>query len=141
MQERIFYSKTPEDQAELISYIITLAEKIPIVLLEGEMGAGKTTLIKNICNFLNVKDDVSSPTFSLVNEYETTAGEMLYHFDFYRIKHEEEALDMGCEDYFYSNNKCLIEWPSKLGNLIPLEHILVEIIVENKQRKIAVRKV
>lgn len=139
MIEKLFYSNSPQDQEELSNYIISKAKTNPIVLFKGEMGAGKTTLIKNICNFLNVKDDVSSPTFSLVNEYETEAGEILYHFDFYRIENEEEALDMGCEDYFDSERICLIEWPSKIESLIPTSFIEVEIRQTNEQRKIAVR--
>ena len=139
MTEKVFLSKRPEDQGNLVEYIVASLIENPIVLFKGEMGAGKTTLIKNICNFLNVKDDISSPTFSLVNEYETAKGETIYHFDFYRIEKEEEALDMGCEDYFYSNNVCLIEWPSKINNLIPLNFLEIEIELLNEQRKIAVR--
>lgn len=139
MNEHTFFSDHPNDQEEIARYIINEAKENPIVLFKGEMGAGKTTLIKNICNFLQVKDDVSSPTFSLVNEYETENGEILYHFDFYRIEQEEEALDMGCEDYFYSNRICLIEWPSKIENLIPSNYLEVEIELTNEQRKIAVR--
>ena len=138
MQSKVFFSKSPKDQETVVKSILELVDNTPIVLFVGEMGTGKTTLIKNICNFLNVKDDVSSPTFSLVNEYETETGEIVYHFDFYRIEREEEALDMGCEDYFYSNNICLIESPAKVENILPLKHILVEITVENKQRKITV---
>jgi tRNA threonylcarbamoyladenosine biosynthesis protein TsaE len=139
MVQKIFYSNSPENQNEIAEYIVEAASLNPIVLFKGEMGAGKTTLIKNICNFLDVKDDVNSPTFSIVNEYETKKGEILYHFDFYRIEEEEEALDIGCEDYFYSKRICLIEWPSKIENLIPAESIEVEISLNDEQRTIAVR--
>ena len=104
------------------------------VLFYGEMGAGKTTLIKNICNLLDVKDEVSSPTFSLVNEYETSIGEILYHFDFYRIKDEEEVLDMGYEDYFYSGATCFVEWPEKIPNLLPENAMEVRIGLKGNSR-------
>jgi len=90
-----------------------------IWLLEGAMGTGKTTLIKALCAQLGVLDNVTSPTFSLVHEYATAYGEAVYHFDFYRIRHEEEALDLDCVTYFESGNHCFIEWSSKICNLIP----------------------
>lgn len=85
---------------------------------EGEMGAGKTTLIKNICKKLGVTSDISSPTFSLVNEYHTKTNKVVYHFDFYRIKSIEEVYDIGYEDYFYSGHICLIEWPGMISELL-----------------------
>ena len=90
-----------------------------IICLEGKMGSGKTTLIKSICNNLNVVDKVSSPTFTIINEYKTINENFIYHFDFYRIKNKEEALNLGIEEYFYSSNLCLIEWGSKIEILIP----------------------
>jgi tRNA threonylcarbamoyladenosine biosynthesis protein TsaE len=90
---------------------------------EGEMGAGKTTIIKAICNTLGVIDEVSSPTFSLVNEYKTKDGKTIYHFDFYRIKKIEEVYDIGYEDYFFSGNICLIEWPEKIKELLKEEDV------------------
>ena len=90
---------------------------------EGEMGAGKTTLIKAICNTLGVIDEVSSPTFSLVNEYKTKDGKTIYHFDFYMIKNIEEVYDIGYEDYFFSGNICLIEWPEKIKELLKEEDV------------------
>jgi len=98
-----------------------------ILLFNGEMGVGKTTLIKEICNVLGITDIANSPTFSLVNEYITESNETVYHFDFYRINNEEEAYDMGIEDYLYSNSWCLIEWPEKVKNLLPLETVSIEI--------------
>ncbi len=95
------------------------------VLFHAGMGVGKTTLIKAIAKQLGVKDMTSSPTFSLVNEYETESGDILYHFDLYRLNSEEEAYDMGIDEYFYSGNLCLIEWPEKTPNLIPLDHTSV----------------
>ena len=90
-----------------------------IICLEGKMGSGKTTFIKSICNNLKVVDKISSPTFSIINEYKTVNENFIYHFDFYRIKNKEEALNLGIEEYFYSSNLCLIEWGSKIEILIP----------------------
>jgi tRNA threonylcarbamoyladenosine biosynthesis protein TsaE len=95
------------------------------VLFHAGMGVGKTTLIKAIARQLGVKNMTSSPTFSLVNEYETENGDILYHFDLYRLNTEEEAYDMGIDEYFYSGNLCLIEWPEKTPNLIPLDHTTI----------------
>lgn len=92
-----------------------------ILLFYGQMGVGKTTLIKELCKELGIQDVTSSPTFSLVNEYHSDNGEIVYHFDFYRIEDEEEALDIGIEDYFYSDAWCLIEWPENIQNLLPLK--------------------
>ncbi|KOS05113.1 hydrolase [Flavobacterium akiainvivens] len=98
-----------------------------IILFHGSMGAGKTTFIKALARRLGVKDMTGSPTFSLVNEYETEDGKTLYHFDLYRLNSEEEAYDMGIDEYFYSGNLCLIEWPEKTPNLIPLDHTAVSL--------------
>ena len=89
--------------------------------LTGPNGAGKTTFIKEFVKVLGTNDEVSSPTFSIVNEYDTDNGKV-YHFDFYRLNHEEEALDFGIEEYLYSNQYCLMEWPNKIANFIPDEH-------------------
>lgn len=97
-----------------------------LITFEGEMGAGKTTFIKEFVKALGTNDDVSSPTFSIVNEYETDNG-IVYHFDFYRLNHEEEALDFGIEEYLYSNQYCLMEWPNKIANFIPDEHHTITI--------------
>jgi tRNA threonylcarbamoyladenosine biosynthesis protein TsaE len=111
-----------------------------ILLFYGEMGVGKTTLIKEICNVLGVEDIAHSPTFSLVNEYKTTSNKIVYHFDFYRIEDEEEAYDMGIEDYLYSNNWCLVEWPENVKNLLPLDTVSISIsLLENGQRNIQLK--
>ena len=104
-----------------------------IILFYGEMGVGKTTLIKEIVKQLGVLDNVSSPTFSLVNEYHSTNNDKVFHFDFYRIDHEEEALDMGIEEYFYSNSWCLVEWPNKVENLLPLKSVTITITANDNQ--------
>lgn len=109
--------------------------KHKIILFKGEMGAGKTTLIKEIISQMRSQDETSSPTFSIVNEYETEMGKV-FHFDLYRIKSEEEAMDFGIEEYLYSGNFCFIEWPVKIENLIPENHHIVKIIAENSTRSI-----
>lgn len=91
-----------------------------VFAFHGSMGAGKTTFIKAICEVLGVEDVINSPTFAIVNEYRSsTTGELIYHFDFYRINKQSEAEDIGCEDYFYSGALCFIEWPEKIEDLLP----------------------
>lgn len=103
-----------------------------VFALYGKMGAGKTTFVKALCEALGVEDTVNSPTFSIVNEYRSdTTGELVYHFDFYRIKKLEEVYDMGYEDYFYSGAVCLIEWPELVEELLPGDAVRVD-IVENE---------
>lgn len=98
-----------------------------IVAFYGSMGAGKTTFIKAICDVLGVTDTVNSPTFAIVNEYLAASGSSIYHFDFYRIKKIEEAYDFGYEDYFYSGDLCLIEWPELIEELLPEDTVRVKI--------------
>ena len=94
----------------------------------GKMGAGKTTFIKAICEELGVSDVITSPTFAIVNEYRSdTSGEIIYHFDFYRIKKLEEVYDMGFEDYFYSGALCFIEWPELIEEVLPEDAVKVSI--------------
>jgi tRNA threonylcarbamoyladenosine biosynthesis protein TsaE len=105
-------------------------------LLEGEMGSGKTTLIKSVCKVLGVQQTVQSPTYGLVNEYTYPAGKV-YHFDFYRLKHESEALDIGFEEYISSNEFCFIEWPSKIPSFLPSKYLKISItFVGQNQRNI-----
>lgn len=98
----------------------------------GEMGSGKTTFIKKMCEQLGVEEGMSSPTFSIVNEYKTATGDRVYHFDFYRLKNEAEAYDIGAEEYFYSGNYCFIEWPEKIPTLLPNERAEVRITPDNQ---------
>jgi len=100
-----------------------------ILLFYGAMGSGKTTLIKELANQLGVKDVTSSPTFSLVNEYHNQEGELLFHFDFYRIEKEVEAYDMGIEEYFDRNAWCFVEWPENVENLLPLESVVIQLTI------------
>lgn len=102
----------------------------------GSMGAGKTTIIKEICKVLGAEDIVSSPTFTLVNEYRTNKGEILYHIDFYRIKKKEEVFDFGIEEYFSSGSYCFMEWPELIGEILPEESVRIKITVDNKEQRI-----
>jgi tRNA threonylcarbamoyladenosine biosynthesis protein TsaE len=101
----------------------------------GKMGAGKTTFIQAVCQVLGTSDNVTSPTFAIINEYNTELGESIYHFDFYRIKDMEEAFDMGYEDYFFSGSWCLIEWPEKIEPLLPEGYVKVTISVEDDESR------
>lgn len=107
--------------------IIRFAGAHTIWLFEGNLGAGKTTLIQVICKAWGVRENISSPTFSLVNEYALPDTASVFHFDFYRIKSEAEAIDIGIDEYFYSGSRCLIEWGSQIPSLIPPNHLLVRI--------------
>lgn len=107
-----------------------------IVVFSANMGVGKTTLIKNLVKNLGVTDGISSPTFSLINEYKTIDNQTVYHFDFYRLKTESEALDFGVEEYFYSGNFCFIEWAEKIPNLLPQDYsvIAIELLSDGKRK-------
>lgn len=110
------------------AFVAAMGER-SVFAFYGKMGAGKTTFIKALCKALGIEDIVNSPTFSLVNEYRSdTTGELVYHFDFYRINKIEEVYDMGYEDYFYSGAVCLIEWPELVEDLLPEDAVRVEII-------------
>lgn len=113
-------------EAAAAEFLKELGER-RVVAFYGSMGAGKTTFIKAICNVLGVTDAVNSPTFAIVNEYLSADGENIYHFDFYRIKKLEEAYDIGYENYFYSGNLCLIEWPELIEELLPDDAVRVHI--------------
>lgn len=123
------------DQIQEVATQILAQNPNKILLFNGEMGAGKTTLIKQLCKSLGIEDATSSPTFSLVNEYQTNNNQTVYHFDFYRLNHETEALDMGVDDYLYSGNWCFIEWSEKIPSLIPAEHsvITIELLPDGKR--------
>ncbi|MFI5137689.1 MAG: tRNA (adenosine(37)-N6)-threonylcarbamoyltransferase complex ATPase subunit type 1 TsaE [Sphingobacteriales bacterium] len=124
----------------IASEIIKFSANSRIFLFYGDMGAGKTTLIKALCECLGTTDPVTSPTFSIVNEY-IGRGHKIYHFDFYRLKNQTEALDMGCEEYFYSGAYCFIEWPEKIPDLLPEHYIAIKInITGENSRQIIIEK-
>jgi tRNA threonylcarbamoyladenosine biosynthesis protein TsaE len=124
------------------SEILSFAANTRIFLFYGEMGAGKTTLIKHLCEHLGTTEPVTSPTFSIVNEYIGAAGQKIYHFDFYRLKNQTEALDMGYEEYFYSDAFCFIEWPEKIPDLLPDHYISIKInLLKNNLRQIIIEKI
>lgn len=108
-------------------FIREMGEK-RIFAFHGSMGAGKTTFIKAVCEELGVRDVINSPTFAIVNEYKSGQGESIYHFDFYRIESPQEALDFGCEEYFYSRAYCFIEWPERIASLLPDDAVDVYIL-------------
>ncbi len=119
---------TLEELPDAAAQVLAVAGERRVLLFYGEMGAGKTTFIKAICQQLGVMDATSSPTFAIVNEYDSAVGP-LYHFDFYRLKTEQEALDLGYEDYFYSGRYCLVEWPEKIAGLLPDDAARINIVV------------
>jgi tRNA threonylcarbamoyladenosine biosynthesis protein TsaE len=102
----------------------------------GEMGAGKTTFITSICRALGVEENITSPTFALVNEYLTRQGDSIYHFDCYRLKNQQEAYDIGAEEYFYSGNVCFIEWPDRIEDLLPLNTVVVKISLNSDTQRL-----
>jgi tRNA threonylcarbamoyladenosine biosynthesis protein TsaE len=115
---------------------LKLAAKGRIFAFYGQMGAGKTTIIKAICTALGATDTVTSPTFTLVNEYKTTSGRSIYHIDFYRIKKAEEVFDFGIEEYFDSDSFCFLEWPELIENFLPPETVKVRITVGSNEERI-----
>ncbi len=137
MQQFIF---SLEEITEIAKKILNTPLLKKVILFQAEMGAGKTTLIKEIVKQLGVIDTSSSPTFSIVNEYLSETKERIYHFDFYRIKDEIEAYDMGIDEYFYSGDWCFIEWPEKIPHLVPLDHAIIHIeILENNKRQLTLK--
>jgi len=125
------------EEIDKVAQLILDQNPNKVVLFNGNMGVGKTTLIKSLSQKLGVKGSTSSPTFSLVNEYQTTDNHIVYHFDCYRLKTEVEALDIGIDDYLYSGNWCFIEWPEKIQSLIPEKCSIINIeILPNGFRKL-----
>jgi len=117
------------------SQLLSLLSECRLVLLEGEMGAGKTTFIKEVCSCLGSDDAVSSPTYALVNEYRDAGGQPLYHFDLYRLQDAAEAEDLGIYDYLDSGFPCFVEWPEKAGGLLYGEpHIKISFRIEESRR-------
>jgi len=110
--------------------------KLKVWRFDGEMGAGKTTLIRHLMKAMEVQDHVSSPTFSIVNEYLATKEGTIYHFDFYRIEDENEAFDIGTEEYLYSGNWCFIEWAERIENLLPDEIGVLQLTTTVEQKRL-----
>ena len=115
------------DEIQEVANKIIVENPNKVILFHGKMGIGKTTLIKALAKELGVKDATSSPTFSLVNEYQIDRNQYVFHFDVYRLKSETEAMDMGIDDYLYSGNWCFIEWAEKIPNLIPEKHSTINL--------------
>jgi tRNA threonylcarbamoyladenosine biosynthesis protein TsaE len=137
--DKVFRSVTLSELKEVAQDIVGRLEEFNVWLIHGEMGAGKTTLIKEICKEAGVAEAMSSPTFSIVNEYQARNSKKIFHFDFYRIKQEVEAVDIGTEEYFYSGYPCFVEWPEKIPSLMPDRFAEVRIEVETyTQRTIAI---
>jgi len=129
-------NQLPEAASEILSF----ASNNRVFLFYGDMGAGKTTLIKSLCSKLGSADNITSPTFAIVNEY--TGPNTIYHFDFYRLKNQSEAMDIGFEEYLYSGNYCFIEWPEKIPDLLPLHYVTVSIqVLDNGFRRLTIENI
>ena len=130
MSEHTFSIHSLEEYPAAAKWFITFLQQGNIFAFYGKMGTGKTTFIKSLCEELGVEDTINSPTFAIVNEYEDRDANTIFHFDFYRIKSLTEVYNMGYEEYFYSNAYCFIEWPELVEELLPEEHIRVDITEE-----------
>jgi tRNA threonylcarbamoyladenosine biosynthesis protein TsaE len=134
----VFRASAISDLEEVADQILQEAGSVKNFALYGEMGAGKTTLVKAFLKVLGADDLGSSPTFSLVNEYRLPDGNTVYHFDFYRIEDTTEIYDMGYEEYFFGGAYCFVEWPEKMEDLLPEERVEIRITVSETAREISV---
>lgn len=125
--EKIFVVKSIEALPVVAREVIPLLDEYPVVAIYGPMGVGKTTFIKALCREMGVDETVNSPSFAIINEYLSRDGKRIFHFDFYRLINEEELLDLGYEDYFYSGEVCLLEWPEKIENYLPESYLELQL--------------
>ena len=130
-----------ENELDFISKEIFEKFKSKVFLFYGEMGVGKTAFIKSICKHLNVIDVVSSPTFSIVNQYVNDQDEFMYHFDFYRTNNKNEIFDIGYEEYLFSDSFCFIEWPERLENLLPNKYLEIKMKLRDGNRVIKIKEI
>ena len=130
-----------ENELDAIAQQILNHYRIKVFLLFGKMGVGKTTFIKSLCKGLNVIGIVSSPTFSIVNQYLNKNNDNIYHFDFYRTNNNEEIFDIGYEEYIYSSSYCFIEWPEKIESLLPNSYIKIEMTLQGEKRIINIEEI
>ena len=130
-----------ENELDEIAQQLLKKSNLKIFLFYGEMGVGKTRFIKSLCKGLDVLDVVSSPTFSIVNQYLNKNDDFIYHFDFYRTNNKEEIYDIGYEEYIYSSSYCFIEWPEKIESLLPNNYIKIEMILDRNNRKINIKEI
>lgn len=128
MSKYEFKAENLSDLPKIAQSLVASLGEYKLIAFYGEMGAGKTTFIKAICEFLQVEGIVNSPTFSIINQYNTLKGDIVFHFDFYRLESYQEALDIGVFDYWESGNLCLMEWPEKVEKLLPEECVYLEIM-------------
>ena len=133
-----FTIKNIEELEEVSNQIIELTSTNTVFCFYGNLGAGKTTLIKLICEKLNVTDSISSPTYPIINEYKTADNNIIYHIDLYRLKSIEEAMNIGIEDYLFSDHLCFIEWPDNFESILPDNHIKIKITKFDDYREIVI---
>lgn len=137
--EKILEISSLDELDKVAEAVVEALDGRTVVALDAPMGAGKTTLISRIAAYLGAQDDVTSPTFAIVNQYEGSER-TIYHFDMYRIERIEEALDFGCEEYFASGELCLVEWPEKIEALLPDDTMVVRIeILSDSERRFVIR--
>ena len=129
-----------EEELCAVAKIILEKYNSKIFLFYGEMGVGKTSFIKKFCKELRVSDIVSSPTFSIVNQYSNVNDEIIYHFDFYRTEKKEEVFDIGYEEYLFSSSYCFIEWPEKLEDLLPTNYLKINMKLDGNNRIINIQE-
>ncbi len=139
---KTYEAKSTNDLSRIAKGILKEYQTDRIFAFYGKMGSGKTTFIKEICKILGINDNITSPTFSIINEYTDIKNNKIFHFDFYRIESQEEAFDFGYEEYFFSSNYCFIEWPELIENLLPASYVKIEIIEkENGTRTFSSHKI